>query len=553
MKNKLMLSFLFSLSLTTGLAQPLIIGWQNCFGGPGDEKAYGLVSTGDGYMLLATAFAENQGKNLQLLRTDTEGNLIWEKHLGGTGTEEAVDVNIAGGGNYFVSSFSTSSDGDITYDPYPGTNNYWVVKVNGTGDIIWDRICGGNCLDLGNNATNTSDGGVVAYGYSCSKDGDVTKNYGNVDAWMIKLDSAGNKAWDFSIGHNNADFSNAVYETSDRGILASAQSYNATGGNIECEYFNWDVDIVLFKLDSTSGQEWQQCYGGSRGENVYDIIETSDGYILAGGAQSGDGDLTGSGYHLGYDGSHQTWDIWLLKIDFTGNIVWSRCYGGTHNENACRIFETPDGGFIVFGDTYSFDGDVTGNHSVAHGWSAIWVIKVNRDGDLLWQQCFGGNGDEKSYPGDVVDNGDGNYVVAATLLGSNSGQLTCQPVFEDSQVWLFQLTDTTVVSVRDITPEANALRVYPNPANEYVMFEVNKPSLTSWGGSLPNPNGAASPAGTPSLPLITITDIIGRPVARIPVTGEKTVWDARGVMPGVYLYQLQTGKGSPCGKLMIAL
>ncbi len=114
-----MLSFLFSLSLTTGLAQPLIIGWQNCFGGPGDEKAYGLVSTGDGYMLLATAFAENQGKNLQLLRTDTEGNLIWEKHLGGTGTEEAVDVNIAGGGNYFVSSFSTSSDGDIPTTPIP--------------------------------------------------------------------------------------------------------------------------------------------------------------------------------------------------------------------------------------------------------------------------------------------------------------------------------------------------------------------------------------------------------------------------------------------------
>lgn len=529
MKKVLFISYLLFVFVSAS-AQPFIIEWQNCFGGPGDEKAFDIVSTGDGYMILAYHSVENQGRNILLLRTDTSGNIVWEKSLGGTKTDEPCRIFSAGNGNYLITSVSTSSDGDITFDPYPSAMNYWILKVNGFGNILWEKIYGGTCIDQGNFATTTSDGGVIAYGYTCSPDGDITNHFGSFDAWMVKVDSMGSKIWDFTIGHNNGDFSNAIIETSDKGILATAGSYQAIGGNIECDYFSIYTEVVLFKLDSVANIEWQQCYGGGDDEWIDNIVETEDGFLLAGTTFSGDGDLAGSGYHLGYDnnGNH-TSDIWLIKIDFTGNILWSKCYGGTRNEYANRVFKTEDGGFIVFGETSSYDGDVVGNHSSGPFYSDIWVIKINSLGDLIWQQCFGGNGSERLWAG-VVDNGDGSFVIASTIYGYNSGQITCQTNVDGTQIWIIKIKDTTVVNTINREIPAFDLEVYPNPAKDYVLFELEK----------------TLPSGT-----ITISDITGRLVSTIALTDEKTVWQTAGVLPGVYLYRLQTPEGASSGKLLL--
>jgi hypothetical protein len=295
------------------------------------------------------------------------------------------------------------------------------------------------------------------------------------------------------------------------------------------------TDIVLFKLDSVANIEWQQCYGGSWIEYVYDIIETTDGYILAGSAESDDGDLAGSGYHLGYDNNgNQTSDIWLIKIDFTGNILWSKCYGGTRNEYANRVFRTGDGGFIVFGETGSFDGDVTGNHSVGPPYTDIWVIKINSTGDLLWQQCFGGNGSERLWAG-VVDNGDGSYVIASTIYDYNSGQVECPTTNGSDQVWLIKITDTTTVGINERAIPKSLLKAYPNPANEYVVFEMPDTPISTWTNHQ----------------IIFITDLFGRPVEEVMLTGKETVWDTHNVMPGIYFFQYNNDKRVNSGKFLI--
>jgi hypothetical protein len=347
---------------------------------------------------------------------------------------------------------------------------------------------------------------------------------------MIKLDNDGNIIWDFTMGTEDFDFASAIIETSDRGFLVSCSSTPTSGGNIDCLPFNEFAEIVLFKLDSVANIEWQQCYGGSDSESVLDIVETTDGYLLACSAYSNDGDITGAGYHLGYENSgSQTRDIWLVKIDLTGNIIWSKCYGGTKNETPHRIFQTEDGGFIVFGEAESFDGDVTGNHSAGPGISDIWVFKIDSVGQLIWQQCIGGNGYERIESG-VVDNGDGSYVIASTIYDFNSGQVECPTTNGSYQVWLIKVRDTTVVSVHEKPLAENTVKVYPNPATEYVLFELQKPIHT---GS------------------ITIADIYGRDVAQIPVIVDKTVWDTRGVVPGVYLYKGEMNKTTISGKILI--
>jgi hypothetical protein len=348
---------------------------------------------------------------------------------------------------------------------------------------------------------------------------------------MVKLDSLGKKVWDFTIGTSGGDFSTAIKETSDKGILVSSISYIQPAGNIECQPIGNSayVDIVLFMLDSLANVQWQHCYGGTDDEQLLEILEVSDGYILACEAYSNDGDVSGAGYHLGYDFSgNRTSDIWLMKIDFEGNIIWSKCYGVTKSDSPARLFQTNDGGYIVFGNTFSVDGDVTGNHSSGTSYNDIWVIKVSSSGELLWQQCFGGNGSEQIWYG-VTDNGDGSYVIASNIWDYNSGQVECPTTNGSYQVWLIKVTDTTYVGTNHLPNETITFKVYPNPANEYVVFE----STTIKSG------------------LISISDIYGRSVAQIPVTGEKTVWDVRGVAPGVYLYQINYGKSIISGKLLI--
>jgi hypothetical protein len=524
---KKVLSAIFLLSFfISGTSQPLVIEWQNCFGGSMDDKAFDLVRTQDGYLI--AGFWEL--RDVWLIKTDLAGNLIWEKKLGGSDIEGPKRILSLNDGNYVIVCGSYSSDGDIGNDPYPESNDYWVVKVNGSGDILWERIYGGNCIEQMWDGVKTTDGGIIALGYTCSEDGDISNYYGTWDTWIIKLDNDGNKIWDFTMGTEDFDIASAIIETSDRGFLVSCSSTPTTGGNIDCQPFNEFAEIVLFKLDSVANIEWQQCYGGSDSESVLDIVETVDGYLLACSAYSNDGDIIGAGYHLGYENSgSQTRDIWLVKIDINGNIIWSKCYGGTKNETPHRVFQTEDSGFIVFGEAGSFDGDVTGNHSAGPGISDIWVFKIDSVGQLLWQQCIGGNGYERIESG-VVDNGNGSYAIASTIYDFNSGQVECPTTIGSYQVWVIQVRDTTVVSVPEKLLAVNAVKVYPNPANEYVLFELQKPLHT----------------GT-----ITITDITGRPISSFPITGEKTVWQTEGVKPGVYLYKLESNGKIGDGKILI--
>lgn len=518
----------------TGSTQPFVIEWQNCFGrNNSHDIAMDVIFTGDGYIM-----AGYTTWDMLLIKTDLSGNSIWEKEYGSTGIDGPSRIFDAGNGTYFVVGSAGSSGGDVSYDPYPESNNHWILKIDSEGNIIWDHIFGGNCVDKVRGGVPTSDGGVISLGHTCSNDGDISNYFGTWDTWMIKIDTEGNKLWDFTMGTADFDLASTVIETSDHGFLLTSSSTPTTGGNIDCVPHSEYADIVLFKLDSVAHIEWQQCFGSNDVNSIRDMIEVSDGYLLACTTYSGDGDATGAGYHVGYEGMHNQYptpDIWLVKIDFSGNIRWSKCYGGSQGEGPNRIFKASDGGYIVFGTTKSFDGDVEGNHSSGPGLSDIWVFKINATGELLWQQCFGGNGSHYLESG-VVDNGDGSFVIAASISGSNSGQITCQTNVNDREIWLFKIQDTTFVGTNDLKLPASGLSAYPNPANDYVVFELPDAPINNW----------------PQQQIIFITDIYGRAVAEVVVTGEKTVWNTRELQAGVYLYKMNAAKHVASGKIILS-
>jgi len=422
---------------------------------------------------------------------------------------------IGDGHDYLIAGFANSNDGDVSPHAYPERLHYWFIKIDSLGNILWDRVVGGNGGEWLLNATSTMDGGVVGTGYTASWEGDITTYYGWYDAWLIKLNADGSTGWDFTIGTENQDFGESIIQTSDGGFLAGTSSIIEGQGNISCVPHSSDGEGVLFKLDSNGNERWHRCYGGSGDENIWDLLEVEDGYVFSAIANAGDGDLEGSGWH-------GEADIWIVKVDFSGNIIWQKCYGGSEHEVAFRILQTSDGSFMVFGRTQSHDGDVSYNpHNIYN--PSIWVFKISSTGELLWEQCFS-TGVKDYLEFGVVQKSDFQYVIAGSQL-SNS-----------FDYWIFEVTDTTMVGINEL-PSAKRIdiTVKPNPASQWAAFDYVLPE-------------------SETMATITITDLAGKTVEVLQVNGQQgqKLWDTHLIESGMYFYTLQVAGSSKTGKIVVS-
>ncbi|MDD2965650.1 MAG: hypothetical protein PHU33_17035, partial [Bacteroidales bacterium] len=417
------------------------LGWQNCFGGTKEDYATDVVYFNHGYYMLGRtqsidgdiSFFHGGPDDVWLVRTDSTGNMLWEKTYGGSESEDSKRIFESTDGNLYILAGTNSTDGDITNNPFPMTPAYWFLKIDTTGNILWEKTLGGSGGDFETYATPTSDGGIVAIGYSNSSDGDVSVHYGAYDMWMVKLNAQGEKQWDFTLGNEDFDFPYAVIQTSDGGFLVGGSSAFTQGGNLSCNQHG-KADAVVVKLDSLRNIEWTQCYGGSDYDGVTRLIEVADGYVFGGYTMSDDGQVTG--WHGGDD-------IWIVKIDFQGSIVWQKCLGGTRNEYIKNISKESDGSYVLFGITQSYDGDVSGNHNIVPEVYDIWMVKLSSEGELISQQCIGGIGDDKLEFG-VVQRKDGNYVAAGQMTNGPSYDVLCTPYSTPiPDYWLFELKDCT--------------------------------------------------------------------------------------------------------------
>lgn len=181
---------------------------------------------------------------------------------------------------------------------------------------------------------------------------------------------------------------------------------------------------------------------------------------------SNDGDVSGLNGPPGPN-SEYGGDIWVFKIDKQGNLLWQNCLGGTYNDFARNIFSTSDGGFMIVGSTASDDGDVEGYHGIDTGiYDDVWLAKLDSLGNLTYQYCYGGGGRETIYRG-VVQNDDFNYVIT---LGTDTDPWQC-----GGQMWpdlrVVELYDSTV-GISETLTNSSAFKIYPNPANSTLNVEL---------------------------------------------------------------------------------
>ncbi len=541
MSKRYLLFLILFLTFQTLFSQVLTIQWQSCFGGSEPDFADDILEVEDGFLILGNARSDDGdvsflhgGQDGWIIKIDTIGNILWEKTYGGSYADGFKRIFSAADGSFYVLSSSNSSNGDISYDPYLNSTDFWIVKIDSLGNIIWEKIVGGEIIDQMWTGTATNDGGIVGFGWTGSTSGDVSENYGFYDMWMIKLNSDGDVEWDFSLGTSSLDAGQALIQTSDGGFLVGGTSMIGEGGNIICEPHSPKGEAILVKLDSSRNIEWQNCYGGSENEGVTGLLEFDNGYIFVAYTDSDDGDV--SGFH-GTVGENT--DIWVVCVDFYGNIIWQRCLGGTLYEFSDILFNTEDNGFVIIGYAESHNGDVIGNHTQSEYDSDIWFVKLSSEGDILWQQCVGGIGHEQLNFG-VLKKSDVNYILAGQFDQGPSFDVECTPFgfYADMpDVWVLEVKDTTSTVGINWAVD-NKLAVYPNPAKDYVEFVFKDvDDVFEFDQEIKE---------------IQIYNLYSEEVANLLTDQNRIVWDSKYVKSGIYYYTIKISRTIYKGKIIIS-
>lgn len=361
---------------------------------------------------------------LVLMQVTLAQNIIWQKVTGGFQDDNLVkSINTSDGGILSAgNSFSGISGNKTTanYDPLNNTTDIWVVKLNATGSIEWQRSYGGTYWDFIADIKQTSDKGFIIGAYSSSGiSGNKTENnIGAYDYWIIKTDSTGIIEWQNTIGGFGFDQLTSIIQTADNGYLAGGYSQSGTGADKIENSINNSLDYWVVKLDSTGNISWQNTIGGVITDELLSVVQTKDGgYLLAGWSDSNiSGDKT-----LGVFGNA---DYWLLKINSTGNILWQKVFGGNKYDECNTVKITPDNEILLSG--YS-NSDSSGN-KFSHTHDSIpvagdyWIILLDSVGNKLWEQAYGGAIGDVCW-GSLVENSN-SFNFYGTSLSGISGNKT---------------------------------------------------------------------------------------------------------------------------------
>jgi len=269
--------------------------WAKTFGGSYTDYLWDVVQTADnGYIAVGyTSSSDGDIQGFQgindgwIIKVDSNGNKLWSKTFGGTSGDFLYGIVKTSDDGYVAAGKTYSTGGDIL-DSH-GKWDGWIIKINSIGEKVWSKCFGGSSTDYLNSIATTSDGGFIAVGETESNDGDLSGNHGQWDGWIIKINSTGQKVWAETYGESGKDYLTDVIQTSDGGYMASGYTLS-TDGIFSDNHGGQDAWIV--KINSTGNKTWSKCFGGTAEDRFKGIIKTSDNsYVAVGNTESSDGDL----------------------------------------------------------------------------------------------------------------------------------------------------------------------------------------------------------------------------------------------------------------------
>ncbi len=363
---------------------------QKTFGGSGEDFISDVVSTPDGGLFLAGITSSNKSgdvganhgdRDVWMIRLNSNRDTVWTRVMGGANYDGASRAIATADGGFAIAAYT---------DNAIGYGDWWIIKLKSNGDTAWTKSIGSTYDDYAEDIVATADGGfVVVGGYSTSVH--------NEDVMVVKFNNNGDIAWQKTYGGSSYDRADAVTVYPDGSMMIAASTSSNNSGDVGATHGY--MDYWILKLNANGDKVWAKAYGGSQYDTPFELANTADGGAIITGSSSSSqsGDVTGA--------NHGKADLWVVKVNANGDMEWNTLLGGTGTEEDCVVKATPDGGYLIACDTDSKDGDV----GATQGSNDLWVLKLNTSGKILWSKTFGGTRYEEATS--LLLNTDGSFYV----------------------------------------------------------------------------------------------------------------------------------------------
>lgn len=305
--------------------------WTRDYGGDSAEYGYDLKKLGDGgYILVgSTRSYGNGGKDIYVVRTDSLGDTLWTRTIGGSGDDYGRAVALASGGGFVICG---------TTDSYGfGYTDMYVVRLDANGNLLSSRPFGGTAGDVGAAVIRTTDNGFLAVGST----GSFGSGYSSV--YAVRLSAAGDSLWARTYGGSSADFGRAAVNAIDGGFVLAGRTASYGAGF---------YDAYIVKIDADGNFVWENTFGTSSDDYAHSIMAAMDGTYMI----SGFSEVSPS----------RKYDAYVVKADVAGGRIWERSYGGDQADYGNAIVQDQGQDYVLIGHTYSF----------SYGGSDIYVTKI---------------------------------------------------------------------------------------------------------------------------------------------------------------------------------
>ncbi|MBI4646078.1 MAG: T9SS type A sorting domain-containing protein, partial [Bacteroidia bacterium] len=429
----------------------------------------------------------------------------WQKAYGGDSIDGLISMIRTSDGNILLAGSSYSSiSGDKTA-PKIGRADYWVLKIDTTGNILWQKTYGGTDIDFLRDIAEFEDGSLLLAGYSISGiSGDKTDtSRGSFDYWIIKTDQDGTVLWDKTLGGESFDgcFNISISQNNEIILTGSSES-NISGEKSEDNYGIRNIWII--KLDIDGNIIWDRTIGGDFYESyAYTVFVNDNLFTLANSRSDASGTKT--------EDSKGEADYWLTKLDNNGNIQWDKTIGGSLYDEPQSITVSSNGDLILTGTSLSsISGDKTEN---TNGAFDFWIVCVDTTGNLLWQKTIGGS--DYDIPVKTIEISPNNFLLVGQSESGISGDKTeYNRGYED--YWLVEVS--LIVNVPENQNNEILILTYPNPSSKYINIDIRQEFSEQF--------------------QLIITDISGKTIGAQKLVSGKNTIDIETLSSGLYTFTI---------------
>lgn len=370
--------------------------FHHTYGGAGRDIAYSSCETEDhGIMILGLTTSFGSGKDLYLMKLDSQGEILWSKTYGGKKVDSGIKIKRTSDNNYIIIGNTTSFDAK--------RRDFYLLKLDQEGNVIWSHTYGGELNEFGLDVVETKNGGFVLVGETNSFD---VKDH---DIYVVKVDDKGIEQWSKTIGGDSLEFVSSIIAVEDGYVLGGETNSLGAGG----------YDAVLIKINLEGEVLWSKVYGGPKDEHLNELIEDDYGRLV----------FLGSTTSYGFGGR----DLFYVMTDQSGELIKANSLGGIADEEPQVVRSMGDDGFIILGFSNSFNDQLTGQDA--------YIIRMNKKFKMRWSKTFGGSLNDLGFG--LVTHSDGNFVIVGESRSFSDR--------EDRDIFAISIEDKRKISTCELT------------------------------------------------------------------------------------------------------